>query len=293
MPLGASITAGTGSPDLNGYRSRLRSLLVADGNPVDMVGSRASGNMTDNQHEGWPGRRIHEVFEKARASVPARLPNLVTLNAGTNDCAVGYDVDAAGERMEELLDYLWTASPKVSVVLSTLLVNGNSTIEKCVLAVNEQLTTLTADLTAKSKKIILVDMHAADGPQEYDLVDGTHPDAAGYEKMAGIWFAGIQEAASRGWLESPQVLPGSMTTSTTTAAATSVGSMPDGSDKTETHAVASETATVGVKDTSDDQETDSASSSQETQGGDSRASRTAGYPTMALVLAMSTLFLFT
>ena len=40
-----------------------------------------------------------------------------------------------------------------------------------------------------------------------DLVDGTHPDDEGYEKMAQLWFSGIKDAAARGWLEEPQALP--------------------------------------------------------------------------------------
>ncbi|KAH6898667.1 SGNH hydrolase-type esterase domain-containing protein [Thelonectria olida] len=290
MPLGASITRGKGSEDGNGYRKYLRDLLVADGNDVDMVGTQKSGSMNDNEHEGWDGLRIDQVYEKAQKSVPERLPNLITINAGTNDCAQDYDIDGAADRMLEMLEFLWDASPKASIILSTLLVNGDSDIEERVLEVNKQLTTLGKNMTAKSKKLILVDMHSSDGPQEDDLVDGTHPNSDGYEKMAKIWFEGIEEAASRGWLESPQVLS---TASSSTSSATST---PGGSNATKSDTVASETANVGGEKGSNgdfiQSTTQSASSSQETQDG-SRASRAGGYPTIALILALSTLVLFT
>ncbi|KAK2000965.1 GDSL-like Lipase/Acylhydrolase [Colletotrichum falcatum] len=207
MPLGASITYGEKSTDGNGYRKALRDLLVADGNPVDMVGSHPNGTMADNDNEGWPGFRIDQVLAKAEVSVPETLPNLVLVNAGTNDCAQAYDTAGAGARMLALLEFLWSASPRATAVLSTLLPNGNNATEACVLRVNEQYRALVAQQQALSKKIALADMHTDKGPLASDLVDGTHPDDAGYVKMADIWFASIKDAASRGWLESPQPLP--------------------------------------------------------------------------------------
>ncbi|KAK1585002.1 GDSL-like Lipase/Acylhydrolase [Colletotrichum navitas] len=207
MPLGASITYGLRSTDGNGYREALRNLLIADGNPVEMVGSHPNGTMANNANEGWPGFRIDEVLEKAEISVPLTLPNLVLVNAGTNDCAQNYDTDNAGARMLEMLDYLWATSTRATVVLSTLLVNGNNATEACVLRVNDQYRALVEQQQALSKKLVLADMHTAAGPQASDLVDGTHPNDAGYVKMANIWFASIKDAASRGWLEAPQPLP--------------------------------------------------------------------------------------
>ncbi|KXH60127.1 GDSL-like Lipase/Acylhydrolase [Colletotrichum nymphaeae SA-01] len=207
MPLGASITYGLTSSDGNGYRKVLRDLLVADGNPVDMVGNHPNGTMEDNDNEGWSGFRIEQVLAKAKISVPETLPNLVLINAGTNDCAQSYDTDYAHVRMLEMMNYIWDTSKRATIVLSTLLVNGNNNTEACVLKVNEQYKTLASEQQAISKKVVLVDMHSDKSPLKSDLVDGTHPSDAGYAKMAHIWFDGIKDAASRGWLESPQPLP--------------------------------------------------------------------------------------
>ncbi|WYZ35166.1 hypothetical protein EsH8_I_001442 [Colletotrichum jinshuiense] len=207
MPLGASITYGLTSSDGNGYREKLRNLLVADGNPVDMVGSHPNGTMEDNENEGWSGFRIEQVLAKAKVSVPTTLPNLVLINAGTNDCVQNFDTANASARVLEMLEYIWDTSRRASIVLSTLLVNGNANTEACVLQVNEQYKKLVEEQQAKSKKVVLVDMHSDKGPLKSDLVDGTHPSDEGYGKMANIWFEGIKDAASRGWLESPQALP--------------------------------------------------------------------------------------
>ncbi|KPM43872.1 hypothetical protein AK830_g2687 [Neonectria ditissima] len=283
MPLGASITNGKGSDDGNGYRKYLRDLLVADGNKVDMVGSLDSGDMDDNQNEGWDGFRIDQVLTKAKASVPERLPNLIAINAGTNDCVQNYDIENAADRMEEMLKYLWGASPKATIILSTLLVNGNSSVEEKILQVNKQLNNLTEEMTAASRKVILVDMHSSDGPQKEDLVDGTHPNSEGYSKMADIWFKGIEEAASRGWLESPEALDGDATSTATPSASAT----PGASNTTVAGTDALETTTAMVNK---EQFTTDAPSSQSSQDG-SKAPQAAGCPAVAFILAIGTLVL--
>ncbi|KAM0283138.1 hypothetical protein ACHAQH_002619 [Verticillium albo-atrum] len=211
MPLGASITYGEGSSTGNGYRQSLKSLLNADGNPVDYVGSRQNGDMSDNDVEGWPGYRIAQVAEKAKESLPDTLPNLVLINAGTNDCIQNSEPETAGERMLEMMRAVWDASPRVSIALSTLLVNKVASVDECVRGVNEQFRTLVEEQQAISKKVVIVDFYSPEGPTVDDLVDDIHPGDEGFEKMAKLWFEGIKDAASRGWIEEPQVLPGNKT----------------------------------------------------------------------------------
>lgn len=80
--LGASITYGWASPDGNGYRYALRSALRQAGYNVNMIGSVKSGNMNDNDVEGWPGYKIAEVASKAELSLPS-MPNVVLVFVGS------------------------------------------------------------------------------------------------------------------------------------------------------------------------------------------------------------------
>jgi hypothetical protein len=43
-------------------------------------------------------------------------------------------------------------------------------------------------------------MRSPAGPLVTDLADGRHPNDAGYVKMANVWFTGIQEVISKGFL---------------------------------------------------------------------------------------------
>jgi lysophospholipase L1-like esterase len=153
MPLGASITRGDPAdpddPDKNGYRKFLRDRLRFDGWEVNMVGSVSSwGNMNDRvsqtysrfrrystsenwrsfqsqDNEGWPGYKVAGVREKASTSVPMYQPNLIAINAGTNDGQQDGPGQAPAD-MDGLIDDCFENSPGTVVLLSTLLPNGNA-----------------------------------------------------------------------------------------------------------------------------------------------------------------------
>jgi lysophospholipase L1-like esterase len=214
MPLGASITYGMGSSDNNGYRAELRSMLLSTTTnlphavSVNMVGSRRNGAMIDNDVEGWSGYRIDQVHAVAKASVPAWKPNLVLVNAGTNDAAQNHDVPHAGERMEQMLADVWALSPRATVLLSTLLLNTNEDTERNVVEINEQYAKLVEKLREEGRRIVLVDMHGPEGPLAEDLPDNTHPSNEGYRKMARLWYKGIEEASNMGFIQPPEAVDG-------------------------------------------------------------------------------------
>lgn len=200
MPLGGSITYGSKSSDGNGYRKPLYDLLVADGYLVEMVGSRQAGSMRQNNNEGWRGFRIEQIQNKAKLSAARYLPDIITLNAGSNDSRQGFDVECAGKRLDEMLASLWDSSPKSAIILSTLVRNQNAETERAVQRINEQIVELATRRISEDRKLVLVDMHASDGPRLGDLADGTHPNDMGYERMAKIWHGGIVEAAMKGYI---------------------------------------------------------------------------------------------
>jgi lysophospholipase L1-like esterase len=196
MPLGGSVTYGVGSLEGNGYRKLLQDLLLSNGYEVRIVGSRKAGSMHNNENEGWRGCRLDQIESKARRSIATVKPNLFTINAGSNDCLQNFQLDAFGERMDNMLEYLWQASPFSTVVLSTLLVNADKQVNSRVLRVNSSLRDLVLSKEAERKRIVLADMYSPEGPQLNDLMDGTHPNDEGYKKMADIWFNAIQQARS-------------------------------------------------------------------------------------------------
>lgn len=192
MPLGGSVTYGVGSSHGNGYRQFLRDLLLADGFQVCFVGSRRSGSMSNNDNEGWRGYRLDQIDQRARRSVPTLLPNVFTINAGSNDCIQDYQLGHFVQRMDDMLEHLWQTVPTSTVILSTLLVNADREVNSRVSLVNDHIRDLVSTKAGEHKNIALADMRTAEGPQLRDLVDGTHPNDEGYKKMAVIWFNAIR-----------------------------------------------------------------------------------------------------
>ncbi|KKK12395.1 hypothetical protein ARAM_002323 [Aspergillus rambellii] len=223
LPLGASITWGQHSASGNGYRKPLRDGLRYGGWEVDMVGSRNNGNMVDNDVEATDGYTIQEVANASLHSLPYK-PNVVLIEAGTNDCLLNDDIPKAGERMEELIHALIHATDmqQTAIVLATLLPSGNENIVKNRLSVNDQYRELVKALRKKNGiSIVLADMdppppNGAHGwisyPTDFTAggkTDEIHPNDYGYEKMAVIWNKAITEAAaSQGFIvKTASILP--------------------------------------------------------------------------------------
>ncbi|KAJ5864233.1 uncharacterized protein N7529_006149 [Penicillium soppii] len=198
LPLGASITQGYKSKDGNGYRKWLRQQLRYAGWEVDMIGSKKTGTMHNNNHEGHIGFRIEQIAEVVKKTLPQK-PNLILINAGTNDGIQDYKVDSAGERMDSLLTELYAAIPGTTIILSTLIPNGKK--PNLVADISEQYRDLAAKRRAQNDSLVLAEMSYFIKSDQ--LVDKIHPTAAGYEEMASVWWAAIQVAESEGFLKAP------------------------------------------------------------------------------------------
>ncbi|KAI1273788.1 hypothetical protein F5Y07DRAFT_402064 [Xylaria sp. FL0933] len=205
MPLGASITYGEPSDPASlgrGYRKYIRDWLRSRGWNVNMVGSRTHGQFADNDVEGWPSFIIDSITEKARDAVPKYKPNLILINAGTNDATGNIDIENAGERMRTLVQTCFDLSPGVVVVLSTLLPNTHAPDN--VLEINRLYRDLVIELQAAGKKIELADMDDGFITLDHILPCGTHPTIEGQRRMAAVWGLVIQEIEERGgWFQAP------------------------------------------------------------------------------------------
>lgn len=214
MPLGASITDGqrgdgqtTNDVSHNGYRKPLRDQLRSRGYNVNMIGCVSSGQMRDRQHEGHRGFLISEVASKVSCAIDQK-PNMVLINAGTND-AIRSDqnggasfAQGAQGRMKTMIDDILSKSDGVTVFLSTLLPNGNANANKYVNTINEGYRNLVTSYQSAGKKVQLADMNTG-WITASQLPDGTHPDDAGYKKMAAVWDAAFQAAVKKNWIKDP------------------------------------------------------------------------------------------
>ncbi|KAK2765017.1 hypothetical protein FQN54_008716 [Arachnomyces sp. PD_36] len=206
LPLGASITWGLKSETNNGYRKPLRDQLRWVGWNVNMVGSKHNGEMNDDDVEARSGDVVAQVQAASESSIRF-LPNVVLINAGTNDCTKeDLYIPNVRKDMEDLIDNLQKKIPDVTIILSTLLPTTNPISIPHLGPVNDDYRALVKERRDNGQKIVLADMN--DGFLTVDdLVDGTHPNDYGYSKMASVWWDAILEAQKADFLTAPHDTP--------------------------------------------------------------------------------------
>ncbi|KAI1744892.1 hypothetical protein F4680DRAFT_403615 [Xylaria scruposa] len=208
MFVGASITLG--DPPQSAYRMRLREWLVSLGNAVNYVGTNRFGQFKDNDVQAYPATPIQILHEKALKAVPDMQPNLVIVNAGSSDCfqeeqwgsAHGYDYT------RNLVDFIFKASPRATVILSTLVTSTSPQFERCIKSINAQIRQVAIDVRREGKHLLLSEQHYDQGlpgrvTAEFIKSDKMHPTFEGWEMMAKIFKQDILDADANGWIVAP------------------------------------------------------------------------------------------
>lgn len=101
--------------------------------------------------------------------------------------------------MDSLLTELYDAVPGTTIILSTLIPNGKKPVP--ISSISQQYRDLAAKRRAQNDSLVLAEMSTF--IKSTQLVDGIHPTADGYEEMAAVWWAAIQEADTEGFLRAP------------------------------------------------------------------------------------------
>jgi lysophospholipase L1-like esterase len=190
MPLGDSITEGTQVP--GGYRVGLWQRAGGGNYRVDFVGSQFNGpeSLGDHDHEGHPGWRIDQIDANVVSWLGNTGPRTVLLHIGTNDVIQENDLANAPARLSALVDRITATVPDADVFVATIIPMGGDARESAVRAYNATIPAMVQSRANAGKRVHLVDMHAALTAD--DLIDGIHPTATGYDKMAATWYSALR-----------------------------------------------------------------------------------------------------
>jgi lysophospholipase L1-like esterase len=188
MPLGDSITYGTGDP--GGYRIGLWQRAVAGGYQTDFVGSQTNGpaSLGDHDHEGHPGWRIDQIDANIVGWLTTYQPHTVLLHIGTNDIGQNYDVAHAPNRLSTLIDHITSTVPSAEVFVAQIIPLGWSSAD--LVNFNAAIPGIVQSKVATGKHVHLVDMYHALTTADLSS-DGVHPNAGGYDKMAATWYQAL------------------------------------------------------------------------------------------------------
>lgn len=184
--------------------------------------------------EGYPGDTIAQVQKAALEALPSlpAKPNVVLINAGTNDCRLNLDIPGAGDRMQEMIEAILRQKDmgKATIILSTLIPSNQKEVKANRDAVNAQYRKLVTAMTKKGTAIRLAEMEKAlQWPGDYTVdgkADDTHPSDAGYAKMAKVWYQAIKDAHHDGIIKGSGTVvkpPGTVTEVVSTETTVVVG----------------------------------------------------------------------
>ncbi|GAA3648158.1 lysophospholipase L1-like esterase [Lentzea atacamensis] len=190
MPLGDSITEGTQVP--GGYRIGLWQRATSANYRVDFVGSEFNGpaSLGDHDHQGHPGWRIDQIHANVETWLRNTTPRTVLLHIGTNDVLQNHDLANAPARLSALVDRITATAPNADVFVATIIPLSNAGQESAARAYNATIPGMVQSKVNAGKRVRLVDMHSA--LTTNDLIDGVHPTATGYDKMAATWYSALR-----------------------------------------------------------------------------------------------------
>jgi lysophospholipase L1-like esterase len=208
LPLGDSITAGTGSTDGGGYRVELFRLATTNGQSITFVGRSASGPATvagkpfPRSHEGHSGYLI-DTGPQRPGLMPllddifaAVTPNIVLLMIGTNDIPWMLDLPNEPARLGLLIDKVTTLAPRALVVVAQIGPSSMDDRTALIQAYNAGIPAVVQQRADAGKHVIMVDMFTpfVRNPSYKTalLFDEVHPNDAGHVILGQTWYAAIR-----------------------------------------------------------------------------------------------------
>ena len=244
MPVGDSITEGTGSDDGVGFRNDLHALLTAAGQDFVFVGSNGDSPLRGHFKGGTKIRQFYPAgfgngwgtgFVDVTPDMSVLKPEVVLIHLATNDinsnfapfAPYSYDHQhlyaSASGRMAELIMYLlgWSDGTRgdflETVVVSRIVPMKFKDADAQ--AFNAAISEMAEDfvegnLTGRPERILVADHHGRLSRNAHNFTgdasdwmdDDLHPNDAGYAQMADVYADAVIEAVTDFTPPAPPVL---------------------------------------------------------------------------------------
>ncbi|MBD3287332.1 hypothetical protein GF337_00875, partial [candidate division KSB1 bacterium] len=207
MPLGDSITKGTGSSDNGGYRDDLQSYLTDYSISYNFVGSQSDGSGFQTNHEGHEGFTSANILGSVNGWLTTFSPNYVLLMIGANDVteiANGtLSISESVSNIEGIVDAIQSYNASTHILISSLTPRADS-LDSYTLALSHRIKYIYENKKAAGYKIHYVgsgEMFRTYETWADDYMDNfLHPNDTGYNQIAKGLFHRminiIQEANS-------------------------------------------------------------------------------------------------
>jgi lysophospholipase L1-like esterase len=207
LPIGDSLTQGAGSSG-GGYRRLLFREVVAKGQSITFVGSRASGPAMlegvpvpfPRNHEGHGGFSIGALstWITDNNTIGTYKPDIVLLHIGTNNGLrhPGANIPAALNALGDLIDQIVAADPHLLLIVAQLIPSRSDDGVKNTAAFNAGIPAVVAARAMAGKHVVTADIHKffvanPNWKTDYLPDSDVHPNDAGYDAMGRGWSSAL------------------------------------------------------------------------------------------------------
>ncbi|KAI0517822.1 carbohydrate esterase family 3 protein [Xylaria bambusicola] len=197
MPLGDSITEAVCWRAL--LWEKLQSTEFAS---VDWVGSsnlidnNCGNTRYDRDSEGHSGFLAINIANSGQLVgwLQANPADVVTMHLGTNDIGwLNPPVDQILATFTRLVGVMRDSNPKIKIIVAQIIPSTNVIWNTAITNLNQAIPAWAQGLNKTESPIWVVDQNTGIDPVA-DLRDGLHPNLAGDEKMANVWYPGLINA---------------------------------------------------------------------------------------------------
>ncbi len=196
MPLGDSITEGTGSSaGTGGYRDDLYTLLNNNAVSFDFVGSYNDGISPDPNHEGIDGATAEAINDTILNWLSTYQPNIVLLHIGTNNIP-SEDNSVTISAIESILDKIHNFNSNTFILFSSVIPQTDAIRNQKVNDLNARIKELFYNKLSIGYNIYYVGNNEVFNAQPnwastLMSADGFHPNDDGYHIMAQVFLNAI------------------------------------------------------------------------------------------------------
>lgn len=192
MAVGDSITEG--ADFFSTYRVPLSQKLSAAGYAVEFVGTRTSASSAGPlAHEGYGGKNTEQLAALVPAHFAEHPADIVLLHSGHNHTVEEQPVPGIIAATERLIGAFRAVNPRVTVLLAQVIPAGKLPKYAYLPELNRALAQLASRLDTPEQRVVLVDQATGFNWETDTVADKVHPNAAGAEKIAAVWFAALEK----------------------------------------------------------------------------------------------------
>lgn len=190
MGLGDSITEG--ADFFTCYLYPLWEKLFTAGYQFDFIGPRESKcRIGTLNHCGFSGKNVEFLASKIDSLYRLYPADIVLLHAGHNHFAEEKPVSGMIASYKSIINTILAINPEARILVAQAIPSGKLPKYSYIPELNEKIAEMVAGLN--SGQVFLVNQAQDFDWRKYTVHDKVHPNEAGAEKMAAVWFEALKK----------------------------------------------------------------------------------------------------